>query len=229
MLTLTPSPIRVAIADPCPVMHRGLIEIIEADPHVRVVATASHRHDLLPQLHTTTAHVLVIDLVDMGEAPVPLLREIKHIHPALSVVVFSTVIDFVPELRAAGAIGYVAKKERVDQLGLAIRAAKVDQCYLSPLVQEFVDHYDVPADRHRLSRKELLTLTYIAQGLSNEEIRLRMDIELHSVENRVSNIKKKIGIENRVEMGAWYRSLYGDAGGPKPPLRLSTPNQCQVM
>ncbi|HSH80774.1 MAG TPA: hypothetical protein VLA19_19775, partial [Herpetosiphonaceae bacterium] len=77
----TASPIQVAVADACSVMRTGLIQTIEAEPQMRVVANAAHRHGLTQALQLIHADVLVIDPVGMGEAPVPLLREIMRTFP----------------------------------------------------------------------------------------------------------------------------------------------------
>ncbi len=220
MLTRIQSPIRVIVADPCPVMHTGLIETIESDAYLQVVATAAHHLELLPHLATIPAHILVIDLIELGDAPVPLLREVKQAYPRLDVVVFSDSVDFAPELRAAGASGYVAKREPAEQLHLAIRAALSGQTFVSPLVQDYVQRRALSTSQDRLSDQELLALRYVAQGLSNQEIQCRMAVKLHTVENYVTTIRKKIGIENRVQMGAWYRRLYGSVSSVTEPVHF---------
>jgi len=187
---------------------------------MRVVATAAHHFELLRHLAITPAHVLVCDLVELGGAPVPLLRAVKQAYPRLDVVVFSNAVAFVPELRAAGATAYVAKREPADQLHLAIRAAMSGQPFLSPLVQAQVDQRALPTADVRLSAQELLTLRWVAQGLTNREIQLRMDVKLHTVENYIWTIRQKIGVDNRVQMGAWYRRMYSRRSPARESLRV---------
>ncbi len=211
--------IRVAIADACSVMRTGLIQTIEAEPVMRVVASAAHRHDLNSCLQAVKADVLVMDPVGMGDAPVPLVRDLTQAHPSLGVAVFSSIVDFVPELLLAGVHAYVAHKEPEDQLRLAIRAAKARQRFLSPLVQDYVDCYILRPNRPRLSPRELRCLAYIAQGLVNQAICLRMDVELRTIENYVSKIRAKTGCDTRMEMIAWYQLVYG--GGRSPSTESS--------
>ena len=207
--TSTPILIRVAIADACSVMRTGLVQTIEAEPLMHVVASAAHRHDLNQCLQAAQADVLVIDPVGMGDAPVPLMRDLTQAHPSLGVAVFSPIVDFVPELLLAGVHAYVAHKETEDQLRLAIRAAKARQRFLSPLVQDYVDCYILRPNRPRLSPRELRCLAYMAQGLDNQAICLRMDVELRTIENYVSKIRAKTGCDSRMEMIAWYQLVYG--------------------
>jgi two-component system response regulator DesR len=220
MLKPTPRPIRVVIADGCSVMRTGLIQTIEAEPQLRVVASTAHHHDLCHCLRTVPADVLVLDPVRLGDAPVPLLRAISQAYPRLRIVVFSAAIDFVSELLVAGAHAVVAQQEADDQLRLAIRAVQGGQRFLSPLVQDYVDRYALPTTKNRLDPAELRCLMYIAQGLDNQDIAARMDVALRTIENRVSNIRAKTGCATRVQMAAWYTRLYGNVGAPMASLRL---------
>ena len=220
MLTLTPSPIYVVVADACSVMRTGLVQTIEAEPQMRVVASAAHRHDLIHCLRMTRADVLVIDPVGFGDAPIPLMREITQAYPRLGVAVFSAIVDFVPELLATGVHAYVAQKETDDQLHLAIRAAKARQCFLSPLIQDYIDCCALPIYKDRLGPRELRCLMYMAQGLDNQAICLRMDVELRTVENYVSKIRAKTGCDSRMQMIAWYQMVYGEAGSSTVEPRL---------
>ena len=182
--------------------------------------SVAHRDDLIRMLRATPAHVLVIDLDGMGDAPVALVREITHAHPQVGIVIFSDTLDFTPELLAVGAKAYVSKAEPDELLYLAIRAVKAGQLFLSPLVQDYVDRYALPTTKNRLDPVELRCLMYIAQGLDNQDIAVRMEVALRTIENRVSKIRAKTGCTTRVQMAAWYTRLYGNAGGPMASLRL---------
>lgn len=204
-------PIRVAIAEACPVMQTGLITVIEAEMQMRVVATATTLHELIPLLHTRPVDVLVIDIVDMGAASMSLLQEIVQTHPQLSIVVFSGSLDFVPELLAVGVKAYVSQKESDEQLRLAIRAAKAKQRFLSPLAQDYVDRWTSRVDRHRLVPSEVLILKLMSQGLDTKPVADYLGISYRTVHNYVSKIRDKTGCTTRTQMVSWYQAVYGAA------------------
>ena len=220
MMACMPSPIRVVIADAYPVVRTGLVTTIEAEPQMSVVARAAHRHDLIPMLRATPAHVLVIDPDGMGDAPVALVREITRAHPQVGIVIFSDTLDFAPELLAVGAKAYVSKAEPDELLYLAIRAAKAGQRFLSPLAQDYIECCAVPIDKDRLTAKELRCLMYVADGLDNQEIANRMDVDLRTIQNYVSKIRKKTACTNRTQMASWYERMYGRTNPDSTPLRL---------
>ncbi len=219
-MSLPQVPIRVVIADACSVMRTGLTATIESESQMQVIATAAHRHELIPLLHMMPIDVLVIDVAGIGDAPVALLREITQAHPRLGIVVFSATIDFVPELLVVGVKAYVSHEEPDDQLHLAIRAAKAGQRFLSPVVEAYVERCGVPRDKDRLSPKELRCLMYVAQGLDNQEIADRMGVDLRTVQNYVWKIRKKTSCTNRAQMTCWYKRMYGRAGNLHSPLHF---------
>ena len=208
------TPIRVLIADAYPIMRTGLITTIEQEPQMQVVDIVVHRHDLIPRLRAAPIHVLVINLVGMGDAPVALIREIKQAHPHLGVVVFAATVDFAPELLAVGVHGYISYAEPDEQLHLAIRAAKAGQHYLSPPTQEYVDHCARLGATHRFVPRELQILKYLAQGMRYREIASNLDLSDETVQNYISRIRKKTGWSSRTEMVSWYRTMYGSEGSP---------------
>src|SRR4051794_24034561 len=130
--------IRVVIADDHPIVQRGLKGAITSHDHLHVVATADNFRDLMEVLPTTVADILVLDLNGMGSAPLPLMERLKRDYPNLGIVVFSSLVDCVPELLRAGAYGYVVKGEREHHLITAIELVHRGKQFLSPLAEEYV-------------------------------------------------------------------------------------------
>ena len=207
----TPPPIRVIIADDHRWMCNGIALAIEAEPQLHVVGIANCFHTLSDLLGSTRAHVLLLDLEGMGCAPIPMIRKIKQTYASLGIVVVSGEVNYVREALNAGASGYITKKEvEDDHLCLAIRAAKAGQCFVSPLVQEYLDRSPVPTDGSPLTTTELEILRHVAQGLDNHEIAHRMGLVPRTIDNNISSIRAKIGRSTHMKMAAYYRAMYGN-------------------
>jgi DNA-binding CsgD family transcriptional regulator len=54
-----------------------------------------------------------------------------------------------------------------------------------------------------LSDRELEIIASITDGLTNEDIAIRLEISKRTVDNHVSNILKKTGTDNRVSLVRW--------------------------
>jgi DNA-binding NarL/FixJ family response regulator len=61
----------------------------------------------------------------------------------------------------------------------------------------------------RLSKKVVLTPTetkvvnFVAQGLKNQEIAIRLKVSQRTIESHVSNMLAKTGLNNRTELARW--------------------------
>lgn len=54
-----------------------------------------------------------------------------------------------------------------------------------------------------LSARELEIVELVVTGLSNHKIAQRLEISKRTVDNHISNILKKTGVTNRVELVRW--------------------------
>lgn len=54
-----------------------------------------------------------------------------------------------------------------------------------------------------LSSRELEIVELVVTGLSNHKIAQRLEISKRTVDNHISNILKKTGVSNRVELVRW--------------------------
>ena len=54
-----------------------------------------------------------------------------------------------------------------------------------------------------LSSRELEIVELVVTGLSNHKIAQRLEISKRTVDNHISNILKKTGVTNRVELVRW--------------------------
>lgn len=105
-------PVRVVLADDNQAFLRAMTELLELDPLVRVVGTASSTSSAVALVQRLKPDVVLVDLA-MPEIPNGLtgIREIKAL-PGLSLVFALTLHDDLEcrdAVAAAGADGFVAK------------------------------------------------------------------------------------------------------------------------
>lgn len=204
-------PIRVFIADDHPIVRDGLTTIVESDPRLAVVGTAASFADLQTQLDTTAADVVVLDLSGMQGTPIAFVAGLLRAYPHLAVIIFSSLVDLAPELLQVGARGYIAKEELSSQLLLAIQAVSVGQTYISPVTQEYLQRCAASPALPRFAPQELSVLKLLAQGLGTEAIADQLGIGARTVRNYLSQIRIKTGCDERTQLAAWYRRMYGVA------------------
>jgi DNA-binding NarL/FixJ family response regulator len=205
------STIQVVIADDHPVIHHGIEGILFAERRIAVMGIAKTFADLLNQLATKPAHVVILDLNHMGAGPLSMVRTLRERFPQTQLLVFSSSIALSPELLAAGARGYVVKEELLTHLPPAILAVAAGQVYLSPLVQEHQERASYVQGQIALLPQELRVLKLVAEGMTTRAMAHNLNIDSRTTQNYITSLYQKTGCETRAQLAIWYRQRFEGA------------------
>lgn len=119
-----------------------------------------------------------------------------------------------PALRA-GAISYLLKDVKMEELTAAVRRAAQGEATLHPRVASRVIQEIQGAPREginpftELTERELEVLRLIASGLSNSEIAAKIVVSENTVKGHVSNILSKLHLADRTQAAvyAWKEGI----------------------
>ena len=116
----------------------------------------------------------------------------------------------VVDLVRAGARGYVTKTVTADELVNAIRRVAEGDAVFSPKLAGYVlDAFaaipvvDVDEDLAALTGREREVLQYVARGYTYKEIADELVISIRTVESHVSNVLRKLQLDNRHQLSRW--------------------------
>ena len=199
--------IRVLIADDHRLVRAGLISLLEADADIEVVGEAADGQQALEVAAATTPDVVLMDLsmpvMDGIAATRMLLAEL----PGTRVVALTSFSDRqrVTDILAAGAIGYLLKDSRPDELLAAVHAAADGHAPLDPRVAAALLPAREPPLAAQLSDREKQVLRLVASGLANKQIALRLGITESTVKVHTGNIFRRIGVNDRTSAALWAR------------------------
>lgn len=103
--------IRLMIIDDHALVRRGLVQFLGSSQGIEVVAEAASGDELLEKLRTIQADLLLLDMSMPGENGANLIRHIRKLYPAMSIMVLSMLDDpgTVTGAIRAGASGYLFK------------------------------------------------------------------------------------------------------------------------
>jgi NarL family two-component system response regulator LiaR len=197
--------IRVLIADDHPVVRAGIKTMLEKDPNLRVVGEIGEGAQVESLTRQWQPDVLVLDVNMPSLDPVATTRRLKEQCPALHILVLTAYDDdaYVTGLLSAGASGYLLKEEALDTLVAAIRAIAKGESWLSQRIAGRLARKAIAPVRaveaEPLTPREREVLRLLALGLSNEEIAEKLSITKRTVQNHVSNIYGKLGLDSRAE------------------------------
>jgi len=184
------------LVDDHPVVRRGLRAVFEALPEVTVVAEAADGAEAVTVLHTAEVDVVLMDLQMPGTDGVAATRAIREADgpPVLVLTTYDSDADLVAAVEA-GAVGYLLKDARAEDIVRAARQAAAGRGRLAPDLQARLErHRQV---RAALSPREIEICQALAEGLGNRAIAARLFIAEATVKTHLLHIFDKLGVDNR--------------------------------
>lgn len=199
--------ITVVIADDHEVAREGVRKMLVTAPDIEIIGVAEDgvaAQQLVAQLHP---RVLILDLVMPGPSPAETALWVQTHHPETAVLVL-TAHDrdyYLAQMLDAGAVGFLDKGARAQQLIDAIRAAAAGQKLFTQEQQRRARAWrtEVQALWESLTPREREVLGLICQGQSNRKIAAQLQIVEKTVEKHVSEVLGKLGAASRAEAALW--------------------------
>lgn len=201
--------IRILLADDHTILRDGIRALIEDEADLSVVAEAEDGLSAVRMALQLTPDVVVMDI------GMPLLngleatRQILRDRPQVKVLIL-TMHDneeYIRQVLAAGALGYVLKDAAARDLLGAIRSVHAGEPVLSPavtrlVIEDYLRWGETPpvgaADTLTPREREILQL--IAEGNTNREIAEILCLSIKTVQSHRSNLMQKLDLHDRSEL-----------------------------
>ena len=198
--------IRVLVVDDHPVMRLGVQRILARTAPDVVVEEAQGSVEALDRLRAGRWSLVLLDLVLPGRSGFEVLHDLRRLHPALPVVIFSMNKDEPSVVRALkqGAAGYLTKDCEPADLVEAVRKVAAGGRYVPPEIAELLVHaLHSPGDsplHESLSIQEYEILFLLAEGRSLRKIADELSISESSVSTYRSRVLTKLRLENNAQI-----------------------------
>lgn len=196
------------LADDHAVLRDGVRMVLEAHPGFKVVGAADNGVDAVALVRVLRPDIAVLDVAMPRLNGLEATREIRACCPDTEVIVLSMHEgeDYLREALRAGAAGYVLKRAAAKELVRAIQAVQGGESYLDPaltrtLISDYVrkvDRADTPPDA--LTERELEVLALVAEGFTNRQIALKLNISIKTVQSHRANLMDKLNLHDRTEL-----------------------------
>ncbi|HEY9626020.1 MAG TPA: response regulator transcription factor [Coleofasciculaceae cyanobacterium] len=201
------TPTRILIVEDDPMMQLGLEQSLSNAPGILVVGQAEDGYLAVEEAKRVKPDVIVMDIGLPRQDGIAATQQIKQAMPAVRVVMLTshTTEHEVIGALSSGADAYCVKGTSVDNLLIAIRAAREGASYLDPQVARLVMEHLKPtvAVEHgivgQLSQRELEVLKLMVDGLSNPEIAAVLYLSPNTVKTHVRGIMNKLAVDDRVQ------------------------------
>lgn len=194
--------IRILLADDHSVVRQGLRMFLGLDPEFDVVGEAADGAEAVRLARELRPDVVLMDLLMPVMDGIAAIGQIRRDLPDVEVVALTSVLEDASVVGAvrAGAIGYLLKDTRAEELCRAIHAAAAGQVQLAPqAAARLLREVRAPESPETLSERETEVLRLLAQGCANKEIARALSIGEKTVKSHVSSILGKLGMASRTQ------------------------------
>jgi DNA-binding NarL/FixJ family response regulator len=200
---------KIFLVDDHDLARVGLKRLIESEGDLTVCGEAADGTDALKALPRAGADALIADLSMPEMGGLDLIKAVKQKWPKLPILVISMHDESVYAERvfAAGARGYLMKKESAAKVIPALREVLSGKRHMSEAVREKM--LDRLADGEKpeevspvgsLSDRELEVFELIGQGLKTGEVAEKLHLSVKTVESYREQVKIKLKVSTASEL-----------------------------
>ena len=201
--------IRILLADDHTILRDGIRALLEDQIDMAVVGEADNGRQAVQLTEDLQPDVVLIDIAMPLLNGLEATRQIKRDQPEIKVLVL-TMHDneeYVRQMLAAGASGYVLKHAAANELVAAIRAVRQGDAVLSPgITRQVIDQYlraegDQPAALpSELTPREREVLQLIAEGYAIKQSAEILCVSAKTVQAHRTSLMQKLDLHDRGEL-----------------------------
>jgi two-component system NarL family response regulator len=190
--------IGVFVVDDHPVLRAGLVSLIDGEPDMHVVGQAANGDEAMEKFAALQPDITLMDLRLPNMSGIQLTTQLRTRWPEARIIMFTshTKEEEIYEALKSGVWSYIRKNAAAPELLEAIRSVHAGVRHIPPDIGRCVVDHMAQDD---LSPRERQVLQQMAQGLTNREIAVALDISEHTVNVHVRNLMSKLQVTRRTE------------------------------
>ncbi len=195
--------VKILLVDDHNLVTEGIARIINSDKKYSVIAQLTNGPDAIEYVKNNNVQIVIMDINMPGMDGIAATIEIKKIVPEIKIIGLSMLGDYgtIHKMLESGADGYLLKNISGDELFTALTQVLEGKTFLNAELQQLLlkgmhDQKRIP----QLTKKEKIVLGFIADGLTNKEIAVKLKIGEETIKSHRKNIMNKFDIHNTAEL-----------------------------
>ena len=201
--------IRVLLADDHTILRDGIRALLVDQADIEVIGEAEDGLSTVKMVGKLKPDVVIMDIAMPLLNGLEATRQIQRDYPQVKVLILTMHEneEYIRQVLAAGALGYVLKDAAAHDLLGAIRAVHRGEAVLSPaitrlVIEDYLRWGEIrPADTSNgLTPREREILQLIAEGYTNKEIAEILSLSVKTIQSHRSNLMSKLDLHDRGEL-----------------------------
>lgn len=232
--------ITILLADDHVVVRQGLKSFLNAEPGLKVIGEAGDGRAAIDLARKLKPDVVLLDIGMPVVNGLEATREICRENPAARIIVLSSHSDdeYVEELTAAGAIGYLLKQSLPADLIAAIRQAQQGHACFSPSISRrmmencrraFVTGKPLKKAGEELTPRERQVLQSIAEGHTNKSMAALFNLSVKTVEKHRQQLMERLRIHDIAGLTRYALSHLRSANPAETDTKTDTTRSEEVV
>jgi len=188
--------VSVLIVDDHYLVIEGVRSLLQNEKNIEWQGHATSRESCLAFLQHHQPDVILMDINLGKESGIDLCKTIKEKYPGIHILGLSTFNQqsFIQKIIENGASGYVLKNATKNELLEAIFTVNAGKTYLSGDAFQMLRTKE--STKIILTRREKEVLELIANGLTNNEIAIKLFVSVTTVDTHRKNLLSKFHARN---------------------------------
>jgi DNA-binding NarL/FixJ family response regulator len=199
---------RIFLVDDHAIVRDGIRALLAQEPGLEVVGEAGHGQELLDQLPTTPADVVLLDVNMPVLDGLATTQRLHAEYPDIKILVLSMLNHerYIGQLFTAGAHGYILKSADKGEILIAIQTVANGKQFLCSDLGLAMLHKVLSKEEHnepaeykkagQLTRRETEILRLLAEGLTTSEMAEKLFTSKRTIETHRQNILEKTQTKN---------------------------------
>lgn len=201
---------KVVVVDDHPFIRATVCMLLRKE-RLDVVGQADNGIDAVRLARELEPDLIILDIAMPGLDGLEVIARIKAMAQSPKVLVLTSQLPEAYSLRCmqAGAMGFVAKTDELDELGKAVRATLSGYTYFPEVALSSVHKQDLKFTDAQciasLTDRELMILQQLARGLSNKAIGEAMLLSNKTISTYKTRIMEKLRVNSLIDLADFAR------------------------
>ena len=197
---------KILLVDDHSIVRQGVKLILEGETGFEVVGETASADEAVEKAHELQPDIIVMDIHLTSVDGIDASRRILAANPDAKIIILSaeSAPETVNNALQSGVSGYVIKEDAGEELIRAIQTVLSGRFYLCPAITTALiraQSFNTPPPAVlTLSDREKEVLYFVAAGLRNKEIAVKLKLSIKSVEANRSRLMAKLGCASAAEL-----------------------------